>query len=88
MSEGCSVRGGAHLALRHSPQRLDQLKPLFGPVFLFDRVQPRHGQLHHTLDGALQLTVFLAQDAYARVELRIVSRVVLELDDRLHKPRG
>jgi hypothetical protein len=44
---------------------------------LLNVVQPRDGQLHHSLNGAFQLTVFLAQDIYARVELRIVSRVVL-----------
>jgi hypothetical protein len=66
-----------HLAFGHSPQSFDQFKPLFGPVSLLNIVQPRDGQFHHGLNGAFQLTVFLAQDIYTRVELRIVSRVVL-----------
>lgn len=76
------------LALRYAPQRLDQLEPLFGTVSLLDLVQPGHGQLHHTLDGALQLAVLLAQRIDAQVELRVVSRVVLQLDDRFHESRG
>ena len=32
-----------NLALRHSPQGLDQFKPLLGSVSLFDLIQPRHG---------------------------------------------
>ena len=86
-----ATRGGSeratHLAFRHGPQSLNQLKPLFGPVSLFNIVQPRDGQLHHSLDGAFQLSVFLTQDIYTRVELRIVSRVVLELDNGSYKPR-
>lgn len=69
--------GTTYLAFRHGPQSFDQFKPLFGPVSLLNVVQPRDGQLHHSLNGAFQLTVFLAQDIYTRVELRIVSRVVL-----------
>lgn len=69
-----------YLALRHSPQSLDQFKPLFGSVSLLDLIQPCHGSLHHSLNRAFQLTVFLAQDAYTRVELRILSCVILVLD--------
>ena len=85
MSTGGYHIGGqtsaAYLALRHGTQRLHQLEPPFHTVSLFNLVEPRHGHLHHSLDSAFQLTVFLAQDAYARVELRIISRVVLELDN-------
>jgi len=77
----------AHLALRHGTESLDQLEPPFDPVSLFNLVQPRHGHFHHSLDGAFQLTVFLAQDAYTRVELHIISRIVLELDNALYEPR-
>ena len=84
MREQTSV---AYLALRHSTQSLDQFEPLFDPISLLNLVQPRHRQLHHGLDGAFQLAMFLAQDAYTRVELRIISRLVLELDNRLDEPR-
>ena len=76
-----------YLSLRHGTQSLHQFEPLFDPVSLLNLVQPRHRQLHHGLDGAFQLTVFLAQDAYTRVELRVISRVVFELDDGFHEPR-
>lgn len=85
------ARGGGeratHLALRHSPQSLDQFKPLFDSVSLLDLIQPCHSKLYHSLNRAFQLTVFLAQDAYTRVELYIVSCVVLELDYCLDESR-
>jgi hypothetical protein len=76
------------LALRYSPQRLDQLEPRFGPVSLLDLVQPGHRLLHHNLDGAFQLAMLLAQCVNARVELLVVSRVVLQLHDRFHESCG
>lgn len=65
------------LALRYGTQRLNQLEPRFNPVSLLDLVQPGHCILYHNLDGAFQLAVLLAQRADARIELRVVSRVVL-----------
>ena len=76
------------LALRYGPQRLDQLEPRFDPVSLLDLVQPGHRQLHHNLDGAFELAVLLAQCVDTRVELHVVPRVVLKLDDRFHESRG
>ena len=77
----------AYLSLRHSTQSLDQFEPLFDPISLLNLVQPRHRQLHNGLNGAFQLAMFFAQDGYTRVELRIISRVVLELYDGLNESR-